>query len=170
MAYQISKFGDAGYLSPSNVVSEVSNHYGQRDVGGTNGVIKTEGGYNELTFHIDREVLENESFKLTTIPRMPARSKVDQVLVKVEGGFTLAGTTPIVRIGTAGSVGTNGFELSKAQVEGDGIYDVTDELKGTWAGTSELKAATEVGIDLSGEGAAISGDGKLKVVVRYFHV
>lgn len=170
MGYEISKFGDAGYTAgTSNVQSEVSNHYGQRYTGGTNGRIKTEGGYNELTFDLDLEVLENEKFTLTTVPFMPAQSKVDQVIVIVDKAFSLAGTDPTILIGTADSEVTNGFVITKAQAEAEGIYDVSGSLTGTWDAASELKALTNVGVALGGTNPVPSGSGKIRVVVRYFH-
>lgn len=50
MAYEISAFGKA---DGSNVTSDVNNHYGQRKVGGEEGIIKTEGLYNEYSVNFD---------------------------------------------------------------------------------------------------------------------
>lgn len=50
MAYEISPFGKA---DGSNVTSNVHNHFGQRKVGGEEGIIKTEGSYNEYSVNFD---------------------------------------------------------------------------------------------------------------------
>ena len=50
MAYETSAFGKA---DGSNVTSNVNNHFGQRKVGGEEGIVKTEGIYNEYTINFD---------------------------------------------------------------------------------------------------------------------
>lgn len=41
----------------ANTGLQVSNHYGPRDSGGTRGVYKTEGYYNEFIINLDRAAL-----------------------------------------------------------------------------------------------------------------
>ena len=55
MAYETSAFGKA---DGSNVTQDVSNHYGAFKVGNADGVIKTEGIYNEATFNFDGDKLD----------------------------------------------------------------------------------------------------------------
>lgn len=50
MAYENGYFGKS---DGSNVTSDVHNHYGQRKVGGEEGIIKTEGSYNEYSVNFD---------------------------------------------------------------------------------------------------------------------
>lgn len=99
MGYEIAKFGDAGYTSGvSNVKQQVSNQYGPRDIGGTTGVIKTEGAMNELTLHMDDETLQEQNFVLTVKPLLPAFCRIEDVYLEVETAFTLTGTTPVLRL------------------------------------------------------------------------
>lgn len=42
----------------SNTGLNVNNHYGPRDSGGTQGVYKTEGYYNEFVWNLDRENID----------------------------------------------------------------------------------------------------------------
>ena len=55
MAYETSAFGKA---DGSNVRSKVSNHFGGYQVGNAEGVIKTEGVYNELTINFDGDQID----------------------------------------------------------------------------------------------------------------
>lgn len=118
MGYEIAKFGDAGYTSGvSNVKQQVSNQYGPRDIGGTTGVIKTEGAMNELTLHMDDETLQEQNFVLTVKPLLPAFCRIEDVYLEVETAFTLTGTTPGVAVGTEGSEAANGVAITEAQLE-----------------------------------------------------
>lgn len=50
MTYEASKFGKA---DGSNVTTQVTQHYGARDTGGSEGVLKTEGSKNEYVVNYD---------------------------------------------------------------------------------------------------------------------
>lgn len=176
MAYERSKFGDAGYTpagATTNVQSNVSNFYGPRgiDTDVTAGVIGTEGAYNELTIHLSPAALRAGTLPLTVKPFMPARSKPVQAFLEVEEAFTVTGTTPVVSIGTDGSEDTNGVDASEAQLEAVGVYDISSTLAGTWAAAADgLTARTVVDIANSA-GLGVTGNlGKAKVVIRYIHV
>lgn len=173
MSYEISKFGDAGLVKAgvtSNVVSNVSNFYGPRDHDVTAGVIKTEGGINELTIHIDAETLAKGVLALTAEPFIPAGSRVDKAFVEVSEAFVVGGTTPVLSVGTKATAATNGLKVTGAQLNAIGVYDVTASLVGTWAAASTgLVARTVVGLNKTA-GMTSTGVGKAKVVVRYIHV
>lgn len=170
MGYEISKFGDAGYTTgTTNVTSNVSNFYGPRDHDVTAGVIKTEGAMNELTLHIDAETITDADFVLTVKPFIPANSRIEDAYVEVSEAFVVTGTTPVVSVGTEGSEATNGVDISEAQLEAVGVYDITSTLAGTWAAAGGLTARTVVGIANSA-GLAVTDVGKAKLVIRYIHV
>lgn len=54
MAYETSAFGSA---DGSNVTTEVSNHYGVRNVGNVDGVTRTAGADNEAVVNFDGDTL-----------------------------------------------------------------------------------------------------------------
>lgn len=55
MAYETSAFGKA---DGSNVTGTVSTHFGAFEVGNAEGMIKTEGVYNELTINFDGDQID----------------------------------------------------------------------------------------------------------------
>lgn len=167
MGYEQSKFGDGSATGAGNVTTAVHNHYGPFSGGKTVGVIKTEGAINEMTIDLDGAMVSAEAFPLLA-PKLPAYSKVVAVYVEVETVFTLGGTTPAVSIGTEGSESTNGFDISEAQLEALGVYDVTATLAGTWA--AGLTAETTVGIDLTGTTPTSASTGQARIVIQYVKV
>lgn len=163
MGYETSQFGNQ--VSGANVTSDVSNHYGSRDTGKTQGNIKTEGSMNELTLDIDGTMVGNEAFPLIA-PSLPAGAVIEDVYAHVTEAFVLGGTTPVIEVGTEGSEATNGVTISEAQAEATGTYDLTSALAGTWA--APLAAATTVGIDLAGTTPTVTSAGKMRLVIRYW--
>lgn len=164
MGYEQSKFGDGSAAGSGNVVSTVSNHYGPRDVGKMTGGNKTEGAVQELAFDIDGTIVGNDAWPLKA-PELPANVLITGAYVEVTEAFALGGTSPTIDIGTEGSEGTNRVEITEAQAEAVGVYDLTSTLAGTWA--AGLTAATTVGIDLGGTSPTVTSAGKARVVLRY---
>lgn len=167
MGYERSKFGDGSAAGSGNVVTQVSNHFGPRDTGKTNGITNSDGFMRELTLDLDGEVVGDEAYALTVLPKLPAGSIVQDVFLEVEEAFVLGGTTPAVEVGTEGTEATNGVTLTEAQLEAVGTYDVTAALSGTWA--AGFAAETTLGLALSGTSPTVTDAGKARVVIRYFH-
>jgi hypothetical protein len=168
MPYEQSKFGTGGAAGTGNVVSTVSNFFGQRKTGKTSGVAETEGSYNELVMDVDKEVLVNGAFFLTP-PFIPAGSKITRVIADVQEAFTLTGTTPGIKLGTKTTESTNGVNLTQAQAQAIGMYDITASLAGTWL--AGLTTRTTLGVGLSGTTPAITGTaGKVRFLVEYIHI
>lgn len=143
----------------------VSNHYGARTSGQTSGVIKTEGSKNTLSITVKAG---DVGVALFQAPSIPAGSLITAAYVKVSEAFALGGTTPTIDIGTSGSVATNNVEVSEAQAEATGTYDIFSTAKGTWA--ASLAAATTVAIELGGTTPTKTAAGELEVVIEYFAV
>ena len=165
MGYERSKFGDGSASGAGNVTLQVSNHYGPRDTGKTNGITNSDGFVRELTLDIDGEVVGDAAYALSVVPKLPAGSIIEDVFLVVEEAFVLGGTTPAVEVGTETSEATNGVTLTEAQLEAVGTYDVTSALSGTWA--AGLAAETTLGIALSGTSPTVTDAGKARVVIRY---
>jgi len=143
----------------------VSNHYGPRDTGQTSGVIKTEGSKSTLSIVVKAADI---GVALYQAPDIPAGSLITAAYVKVSEAFALGGTTPTIDFGTSGSAATNNVELSEAQAEAVGSYDIFSTAKGTWA--ASLAAATTVAIALGGTTPTKTAAGELEVVIEYFAV
>ena len=143
----------------------VSNHYGPRTSGQTSGVIKTEGAKNTLSITVKAA---DVGVALFQAPDIPAGSLITGAYVKVKEAFALGGTTPTIDFGTSGSTATNNVELSEAQAEATGTYDIFSTAKGTWA--ASLVAATTVAIALGGSTPTKTAAGELEVVIEYFAI
>lgn len=163
MSFESSRFGAT--TTSTAVVTQTNTHYNQRFSTRAQGVVKTEGSVNLLSVEVSGEDVSNESFVLLA-PRLPAGAKIEKVWVTVKEALTLGGTSPAISVGTEGSESTNGFDISEAQAEAAGTYDVTSTLAGTWG--APLAAETVLGIDLTGTSPTSADTGLLEFVVEYF--
>lgn len=163
--YYTSPFGN-GVLSSSggNVVENVHNHFGVRDTGETIGVNKVEGVKEELMFNLTAELINGGALKPFVLP---GGAVITAVYLDVEEAFVLTGTTPSVKIGTAGSEATNGFSISEAQIEATGSVNLTSTLAGTWDAEVPLAANTTVGFALAGTGGPAITGGKARITVLF---
>ena len=164
MSYEQSKFGDG--ISTTKVAN-VSNHFGPRVTGKTAGVNKTEGAYNEMVITFDGTDVGDGDLGLETALILPAGAIVQRVYAKVSEAFVVGGTSATINIGTDGSEATNSFEITEAQAEAVGSYDLTSTLQGTWA--APLAAATTVGVAMDGTSPTVTSAGKCKVTIEYLN-
>jgi hypothetical protein len=167
MAVYTTPFGNGVLVgSGGNVVENVRNQFGTRDVGGTVGVHKVEGMKEELIIDFDAAYFNDGLIGVRPFV-LPAGAVITAVYVDVEEAFTATGTTPAVRVGTAGSEATNGFTVTEAQLESTGSYNLTASLAGTWDGEVPLAANTTVGIVLSGTTPVITDAGKARITILF---
>lgn len=171
MAVYTTPFGNGTLVANGgNVVENVHNQFGPRDVGGTVGVLKVEGMDEELVIDFDAGYFA-EGFIGAREFVLPGGAIIKDVYVDVEKAFALTGTTPTVRIGTKGSEATNGATLTKAQLESTGSYNVTSSLAGTWDAETPLAANTTIGFATAGTDAAVgAAGGKARVTIRFYRV
>tara|TARA_R110000751_G_scaffold14697_1_gene47531 strand:+ start:176 stop:553 length:378 start_codon:yes stop_codon:yes gene_type:complete len=98
MAYETTAFGSA---DGSNVTSDVSNHYGQREIGNQEGQLPTSGMVREMAINFDGDTLDLPVF-------MPADSYVVNVITDFATGSvtaaTVGGTDVSAADGTAANV------------------------------------------------------------------
>lgn len=167
MGYETSQFGNQ--VSGANVVTDVSNHFGSRDTGKTQGGYRTSGSVQEVVIDLDGTIVGNEAFPLVA-PSLPAGVRIEDVFLDVTEAFVLGGTTPVIEVGTEGSEATNGVTISEAVAEAVGVYNLTAALAGTWAAAGGLTAATTVGVDLAGTSPTVTSAGKARLVIRYVSV
>jgi hypothetical protein len=170
MTYQVSPFGNnVASGSGGNVTGNfVHNSYGQRNVGGNAGPLKTEGNGQELVLDIRGDMFASigEQIGLTPI-YLPAGAVIRKVVLQTKTAFTMTGTSPTVLIGTFGSEATNGVVISQSDADTLGYYDVTSTQTGTWAAATPLAAQTQVGMKLGGTSPTLSSVGEIRVTIQY---
>lgn len=141
----------------------VKNFYGTRTANeGVMGGIQVQGSDNELTFDISGKGIQDNIELLNTY--LPKGAKVTKAIAEVKEAFVVTGTNPVLAIGTNGSETTNGIELTEAQLESEGTYELTT-FDGTWA--NGLAADTEVGLALGGANAAVTDAGRVRMTVHF---
>lgn len=91
MAYETARFGSA---DGSNVRGEVTTHFGSYQVGNAEGMIKTEGVYNELTINFDGDQID------LPVP-VPTGAVVTDVITDFAVGAITTLTVGAVDISTA---------------------------------------------------------------------
>ncbi len=158
--------------SGGNVVSNVHNHFGPRDIDDDSsfGVNKIEGMKEELILHISGQGFAD--FPDTLMPFvLPAGAVIKSVYIDVEEVFVITGSTPTILVGTNGSEVTNGFVISEAILEALGSANLTATLAGTWDNEVPLAANTTIGLALGGTGGpALSTVGKARVTINFDRV
>jgi hypothetical protein len=139
----------------------VSNQYGTRQTGGSNGKIDDDV-IQFLSFDMTGESL-NSAFNPPVY--LPKGSKVLRAFLRVDEVFVVS-TSGTVSVG--GTIpATNGVVLTEAQLEAVGTKDVSAVAAGTWATASATgpTATEKVTKAISGTVAATSG--KATLIVEY---
>ncbi len=155
-----------GTWSTTGQPGGVFQHFGQRGLGDDTGIIKTVGSTNELVLYLTGTNVTSGVLRATGV--LPAGAKVTKAYSEVSEAFDLGGTTPTIDIGTQGTEGTNGFDLTEAQAEAIGTYEETT-FTGTWL--LRLAAQTVVDVALGGSTpTSLAGTGIAKVVIEYINV
>jgi hypothetical protein len=168
MALFKTPFGNGVLVgSGGNVVEDVYNQFGPRDVGGTVGVNKVEGMKEELIIDFSAEYFNDLNDGLMPFV-LPAGAVIKAVYIDVEEVFVVTGTNPTLLVGTDGSEVTNGFVVSEAILEATGSANLTATLAGTWDAEVPLAANTTIGFALGGTGSpAITDAGKARITILF---
>lgn len=170
MAVYTTPFGNGVLVgSGGNVVENVRNQFGPRDTGGTVGVLKVEGMDEELVIDFDAEYF-NDGYVGARNFVLPAGAVLKEVYVDIEEVFVMTGTTPTLKVGTAGSEATNGFTITEAQLESLNSANVTSTLTGTWTAGTPLQANTTIGFVLAGTTPAITDVGKARITIKFYRI
>lgn len=155
--------------SGGNVVENVHNQFGPRDVGGTVGVLKVEGMEEELVIDFTGEYF-NEDFIGARDYVLPAGAVIKNVYMDVEEVFVTGGTFTALDIGTKETEATNGFSVSDTQLEATGSVNLTSALSGTWDSEAPLAANTPIGFVLTGAGASLTNEGKARITIQFYRI
>lgn len=141
-------------------LSGITNRFGPRTLPeGKGGVVKTEGVLTQVVLYFTGADFASSTLDTVIVP---AGFKPLRALVEVETVGVVTGTSPHICVGTSGSAATNGFDITEAQAEATGVYEITS-FNGTWA--AQLAAATTIGLGLEGD-TAITSAGKFKVTIE----
>lgn len=99
---------------------------------------------------------------------LPAGVTVREVVGEVVEAFNLGGTTPTLNVGVSGSVSTNRLaQLSEANAEATGVYNLTTTAAGTLAVNTPLASASVITIGLGGTTPTITSVGKAVIYIKY---
>jgi hypothetical protein len=165
--YYKTPFGNGVLVgSGGNVVEDVHNQFGPRNVGNTVGVNKVEGVKEELVIDLTPDLVNATVGPFRPFV-LPAGAVITAVYMDVEDVFTLGGTTPAIEIGTSGTEATNGFTITEAQLEATGSVNLTAALSGTWDAEVPLAANTTIGIVTSGTLPTVGAAGKARVTILF---
>lgn len=155
-----------GYETATQGLGDTRNFYGPRDNDeGTEGSHKTFGSKQQKVLDISNQSITDQVF-LVDLAFLPAGALVVAAFVQVLEAFDTTGTTSI-NVGTEGSEGTNGVDVSAAIAEGTLITtDISGTLAGTW--TAGLAADTQINVIFDAGGETAGTDvGHMRVTIEY---
>ena len=144
----------------------VNNFYGARDTGGTVGVEQSTDSVHQLSIAMTGESLQSSFLPPFVVPK---GAKFLRAVLRVDEAFTLTGTSPTVIFGGTAPA-TNGFVLTKAELETVGTKTPASTGTGTWAqaSTTGTTAAERVTRALGGTSPAVaSGSGKGTLILEF---
>lgn len=148
----------------------VHNHYGVRSTGGSVGVEHGYGVNWVLKIDITGQSINDAINGFVPPVVMPKGANINKVTLRVDEAFVVTGTTPTLRVGSAGTVATNGIVITEAELENVGTKEIASTGAGTWAfgSTTGLTAAAEVDMNLGGTTPAVAAtSGKGQIIIEY---
>lgn len=154
----------------SNTGIGVANQYGVRLTGGAVGGEHERSVNKVLKVELTGDSINDALAGFVPPFSMPKGANLNAVRLRVDEVFVVGGTTPTVRIGSAGSIATNGIVITEAELETTGTKEIASTGAGTWAfgSTTGLTAAALVDIDLGGTTPTVArGSGKATVIIEY---
>lgn len=148
----------------------VYSQYGVRDTGGNAGSEKRGNSKVRLVIQLTGRSV-NEGFLPPVV--IPVGARFESARLRVDEAFNLGGTTPTIRIGSEGSIATNGVVISETELENVGTKALASTGAGTWSFSSStgVTAAAKVKFDLGGTTPTVSPtQGKATLVLEYVHL
>lgn len=147
----------------------VYNHYGVRSTGGAVGVGHSYGTTHTLRIDLTGDSIADAIAGFVPPVSIPKGANFNSARLSVDEVFVIGGTTPHVLIGAAGSVATNGVEITEAELETLGTKELTSTGAGTWAfaSTTGTAAAALVAFALEGDTTVARGSGKATLILEY---
>lgn len=148
----------------------VNNQYGVRQTGGAVGVEHNYGSLNTLKIDLTGQSIADAVAGFMPPVVIPKGALFKSARLRVDEAFVVGGTSPTVRIGAAGSIGTNGIVLTEAELEAVGTKTPASAGAGTWATNSATgtTAAAKVALDLGGTSPTVDATvGKATLILEY---
>ena len=147
----------------------VFNQYGPRDTGGSVGVEHSKDSVHQLSLNLTGASLNSGFLPPVVVPK---GARFLRAILRVDEAFVVTGTSPTVRVGSAGSIATNGIVLTEAELEAVGTKAPASAGAGTWSTSSAtgLTAAAKVAIDFGGTSPAVaSTSGKATLLLEFIN-
>lgn len=138
------------------------SQYGPRDTGNTVGTDHSQNAFHELNFEITGAGLADPT-KFLPPYVVPKGATMKRAIVTVD--VAPAGITAF-SVGEGNASGTNGLVLAAADLA-VGTRDVTSKLAGTWAATSALTKASQVGMAVTGTNTVAGA--RFSIVIEYVY-
>lgn len=147
----------------------VNNHYGVRKTGGAVGLEHGEGSTFVLRIDLTGQSIADAVAGFMPPVVIPKYARFTKRSLQVDEVFVVTGTTPTLLIGAAGSVATNGFIITEAELEALGNKILTNDGEGTWdiASATGTTAAAKVAMALEGDTAIATTQGKATLTLEY---
>lgn len=144
----------------------VSNFYGPRSTGNSVGVERSIDSQHRLMIDLTGEMLNGTFLPPVNVPR---GAHFLNAVLRVDEAFALGGTSPVVNIGAAGSVATNGFSLTQAELQAVGTKIPTSTGAGTWSFTSATgtTADAKVAFAMGGTSPTSTVAGKATLILTF---
>jgi hypothetical protein len=148
----------------------VNNQYGARDTGGAVGQEHSYGSKWTINIDLTGQSIADAIAGFMPPVVVPKGALFKAATLRVDEAFVVGGTSPTVRIGAAGSIGTNGIVLTEAELEAVGTKVPASTGAGTWAQSSSTgtTAAAKVALDLGGTSPTVATTaGKATLILEY---
>jgi hypothetical protein len=148
----------------------VNNQYGVRETGGSVGIEHAYGSKVTLKIDLTGQSIADAVAGFMPPLVVPKGALFRSAVLRVDEAFAVSGTSPTVRIGAAGSIGTNGIVLTEAELEAVGTKVPASAGAGTWSQTSSTgtTAAAKVALDLGGTSPVVATtSGKATLILEF---
>lgn len=145
---------------------QVMNHYGPRDTGGSVGVERTTKSLNILSVELTGASLVEDFISNFVTPK---HAHMLRAFLTVDAPFDITGGT-VIAIGEGDAPTTNGISVAVADLQSEGVHEITDALTGTWAAAdgSFTERAARLGIDL-GDAEVDANEGRATITIEYLY-
>lgn len=147
----------------------VYNQYGARQSGGAVGTEHRYGSNVTLKIDLTGDSINDAVAGFVPPVSIPKGANFNTARLVVDEAFDVGGTTPHVLVGAAGSVATNGVEITEAELEATGTKELASTGAGTWAFNSATgtTAAALVAFALEGDTTVARGSGKATLILEF---
>jgi hypothetical protein len=147
----------------------VYNHYGVRTTGGAVGQERLTNTTYIVRIDLTGQSIADAVAGFMPPVYIPKYANFVSAMLQVDEAFVVTGTTPTLLVGAAGSVATDGFIITEAELEAVGLKALANDGEGTWdvAHASGTAAAAKIAMELEGDAAVAATSGKGTLILEY---